>query len=387
MRVALIAPDDFSIWVFRKQLLKLLRLKGHQVFAISSRGNYAGKLEDLGAIHLTINFSRFISPMQDLCSIIRLCNLFRKYQFDLVHSFTIKPNIYSALAGNWVGINQIFPSVTGLGFLSDENGAESSSYNLIRAFTRNIYFNILKSSTRIWFQNPDDMNFFVDGKIISRNQGVLIRSSGVDIEYFSPRAVNSGSIKRIREELGANEQTRFVMMVSRALRTKGVHEFLEASERIRLYYPEVRFVLVGDIEPGNPLSLSKEYLEAQRGSNFRWLGFRDDVRELFALADIAVLPSYYPEGVPRNLLEAMALAKPIITTDHVGCREVVEHGKNGFLIPIKDSAALADGVIKILSDKKQAENFGKYSRMKVEQEFDERVISERILSELYRWEV
>ena len=196
-------------------------------------------------------------------------------------------------------------------------------------------------------------------------------------------------LQRIRDDLGLRPENVTVVMVSRALRAKGVFEFLDAADQLKLRFPEARFVLAGGTEEASHNGLKAEILErkmSKEGSNFIWLGHRHDIPLLLAASDICVLPSFYREGVPRNLLEAMAMAKPIVTTDSVGCRETVEDGWNGYIIPIKNSRALADAIEKLCLNYGLRKRMGQNSRFKAEREFDEIMIVDRLLKALYLFE-
>ena len=162
-----------------------------------------------------------------------------------------------------------------------------------------------------------------------------------------------------------------------------MRQFVEASERAAHWDAPVKFVLVGPLDPGSPDEVPEEYLRSKTSPRFAWLGFRSDVKEIVSLADVVTLPSYYREGVPRVLLEAMALNKPIVTTDNVGCREVVDEGKNGFLVPVRDSAAFASAVEKLVRDGALRTRFGSRSRAKVEAEFADTMVWKKVLNELY----
>jgi glycosyltransferase involved in cell wall biosynthesis len=163
-----------------------------------------------------------------------------------------------------------------------------------------------------------------------------------------------------------------------------VEEFIGASELVGRRFPEARFLLVGDGEKDNPQTISSEYLKARESNNFRWLGWRQDIREILVLTDIAVLPARYREGTPKSLLEAMAMGKPIVTTAVPGCKEVVDDGKNGYLIPPKDLAALAEAVSRLVLRPDLRASFGACSRRKAEVEFNQEQVNARIFAELYR---
>lgn len=383
MKIALVAPDDFSIWHFRKYLIKALKERGCNVYAISTAGEYVGLIESLGAVHIPVEMNRFMSPMKDLKFLMALYDIFRTEKFDIVHNFTIKPNIYSAIAARVAGIKKIIGSVTGLGFVYSDNS--ELKLRRLRPVINKLYWLGFKLSDKVWFQNADDLAFFVSSHLIDKQKAVIIKGSGVNLQEYWLYSLDSNKIVELKKELGANALTKFVVMVvARVVWSKGVKEFIEASEILKEKYPFTKFILVGPIEKGSPLSVPQEYLrEKEKSENFQWLGFRKDIKEILTLSDLVVLPSYYREGIPRSLLEAMALEKPIITTNSVGCKEVVEDGKNGYLIPIKDSKALADAIEVLINDDKKRADFGRYSRLKAEKEFDEKVVVDRIIKELY----
>jgi len=383
LKIALVAPDDFSIWHFRKYLIKALKERGCNVYAISTAGEYVGLIESLGAVHIPVEMNRFMSPMKDLKFLMALYDIFRTEKFDIVHNFTIKPNIYSAIAARVAGIKKIIGSVTGLGFVYSDNS--ELKLRRLRPVINKLYWLGFKLSDKVWFQNADDLAFFVSSHLIDKQKAVIIKGSGVNLQEYWLYSLDSNKIVELKKELGANALTKFVVMVvARVVWSKGVREFIEASEILKEKYPFTKFILVGPIEKGSPLSVPQEYLrEKEKSENFQWLGFRKDIKEILTLSDLVVLPSYYREGIPRSLLEAMALEKPIITTNSVGCKEVVEDGKNGYLIPIKDSKALADAIEVLINDDKKRADFGRYSRLKAEKEFDEKVVVDRIIKELY----
>jgi N,N'-diacetylbacillosaminyl-diphospho-undecaprenol alpha-1,3-N-acetylgalactosaminyltransferase len=300
-----------------------------------------------------------------------------------VHTFAIKPNIFGALAARAAGIHKVILSVTGLGVLrTDEfhNGVKSSILIMI---LKNLYKLACRVSCKIWFQNSDDREFFEKNKIVSRSKSALIKSSGVDVEEFCPESADKDIRDRLRKELNITDSTRVVTMVTRPLWNKGVREFIEASEIIKKYNPHVKFLLVGGTESDNPLSVPEEFLRKSESDNFTWLGFRSEVRELQSISDVSVLPSFYAEGIPRNLLEAMAMGNPIVTTMNVGCREVVEENKNGYIVQTRNAHALAVAIDALINDEKKRVEFGYYSRKKVEHEFNEKTVTNRIINELY----
>lgn len=383
MKIALVAPDYFSLWIFRKVLMEKLLAQGHTVYAVCGEDKYKKRLTDRNLRTCSVPFSRFMNPVHDLRLISAYYRIFRKEKFDLIHTFTIKPNLYAVLTGWLTGTRKLFPSITGLGYLSPFSQHDSIKSKVNLKIIRFLYNWSCRASKRIWFQNTDDKDYFLKNKLMKAEKAVVIKSSGVDVEYFNQNHVDSEKVNSLRNLLSFNNDTRLVTMITRPLINKGVHEFIECSENIGRKFPNVIFLLVGGIEEGNSLALTEEYLKSKESANFRWLTHRDDIREIQSLTTVSVLPSYYPEGVPRNLLEAMAMGNPIVTTDHVGCRETVEDGENGYLVPTRDSAALQDKIESLLSDDTLREQMGKRSRKKAACDFSEKMIANRIISELY----
>jgi N,N'-diacetylbacillosaminyl-diphospho-undecaprenol alpha-1,3-N-acetylgalactosaminyltransferase len=197
--------------------------------------------------------------------------------------------------------------------------------------------------------------------------------------------VSSEQLEALKKEFGLSSEHKIVVMVARMAWTKGVKEFIEASQSVTQRIPEAKFFLVGPTETGSPENVPEAYLKEQETTgSFQWLGFRRDVKALYALADLAVLPSYYREGgYPRGITEAMSMGKPVVTTDSIHCCDTVEEGKNGYLVPVKDSKKLADAITSILIDKKKCKAFGEYSRRKAVKEFDENTIVSEVINKIF----
>ena len=381
MKVAVVVTDNFSAWNFRGSLLKTMAQRGLDTYILTPSGEYDEALANLGVTQIPIKVSRLINPLLDIVFMIQLLRIFRRMRFDLVHNISIKPNIYGAMAAKLAHVPTIVGSVTGLGNVyTDEMG---SRVRFLRSFITALYRFAFRLTDRAWFQNPDDIDFFVSAHIITREKAILIRSSGVDVTYFSSDRVDRHLMEKIKCELDLPDSGVVVSMVSRTLTSKGVDEFIQASALVGQRFPDVRFLLIGDGEKDNPQTLSAEYLRSRESDNYRWLGWRLDIRDILAVTDIAVLPARHREGTPKSLLEAMAMGKPIVTTAMPGCREVVDDGKNGYLVPPKDPVAFAEAVSRLVLDPDRRVSFGAYSRRKVEVEFNQEQVNARILSELY----
>lgn len=383
MKVALIVAENYSAWNFRRGLLKACVESGLDTYLITPSGEYDEYLKGLGVTHIPIPVDRKVNPIKDMMFFCSLYKIFRQKKFDVIHNISIKPNIYGAVAARLARIPNIVGSVTGLGNIyMDEMGLHFRS---LRPFVTSLYRFAFNLTHRVWFQNSDDVNFFVSSGMIDKNKVIVIRGSGVNLSEFSKDAVDLKGTKQLKEDLEINDSAVVISMVARALKSKGVEDFIEAAEILSAQFPFIKFILAGDAEDGNPLSISKTYLESKQSKNFKWLGWRHDIREILHVSDIVVLPSRYREGVPKSLLEAMAMNKPIVATNVVGCKEVVEDGRNGYLVPPNNPAALANALADLIRDHKKRMDFGHYSRVLVQDHFDMNKINNKIMEELYLW--
>ncbi len=380
MKVALLVPLDFDAWNYHRGLLEELVERGCAVTVICPPGAYIERLRArLKVAHIPLRVNRFINPREDMALVRALYGVFSRARFDIVHTNTIKPNIYGTLAAKLAGVEHVYGAVRGRGAVFAE--ATTLKRRALRTLVMGLFAVAFRCASRVQFLNQDDLDYFVAARMIAREKAVLVRSSGVNLQEFAPEALDPGRLAALRAELGLRPGRPVVTMFSRAYWSKGVEEFIAAAETLGPKR-DAQFFFVGKTEQG-PDAVPAEYLRGRESPHFRWLGWREEVRELLALSDVVALPSYYPEGIPRTLLEAMAMGKPIITTDSVGCREVVEHGRNGFLIPVKDIAALGRGLDLLLSHEPLRASFGASSRRKVEAEFDERMIVGQVLHKLY----
>ncbi|MFH1922917.1 MAG: glycosyltransferase family 4 protein [Planctomycetota bacterium] len=380
-KVAIVLNSDSDAWRTRKGLVRGLTARGIQVTVVTPEGAYASRFAALGAKHVAVPMSRFVSPLRDFKLFLDLYRVFRRETPDIVHTMTIKPNIFGALAARAACVPRVVALVNGLGYSFSESG--DWKRRVLQRIVSQLYRRAFRTHASVWFQNVEDMSLFTGRGFIRRDKAVLIRGSGVDLQEYSPGRVHADSSHRLRAELGIDASTHVVMMVARVTWSKGVRLFVEASQCAARWDPKTLFVLAGPLEPGCPDPVPETYLRSKTSPNFKWLGFREDVRELLALADVAVLPSYYREGVPRFLLEALAMRKPIVTTDNVGCREVVDDGENGFLVPVRDSRALASAIEKLAGDAALRASFGCISRAKAQNEFDENTVVERVIEHVY----
>jgi N,N'-diacetylbacillosaminyl-diphospho-undecaprenol alpha-1,3-N-acetylgalactosaminyltransferase len=380
-KVAMVVGDNFSAWNFRRGLLRALVCSGADVTVIAPSGAYDEGIRALGVRHVPIEVDRFINPVRDARFLWALYRILKREKFSIVHNVSIKPNIAGALAARAAGTGTVLGSVTGIGTMFSQYAPRR--VKLFRPLIVAAYRAAFRRTDRIWFQNPDDLDLFVRSGIVDAGQAVLIRSSGVDTREFSQDRCDPEAVRAIRAALDAGPGTVVVTMVARALWNKGVGEFIGASQDLDSGAADVRFVLAGDGEPGNPWNVPADYLRRAQSRRFRWLGWRPDVRELLAASDISVLLTWDREGVPRSALEAMAMGKPVVVTDVPGCREVVDAGRNGYLVQPRSVAGVAEALRGMIDSPALREALGAHSRRKAVREFDLELVNGRLLSELY----
>ena len=366
-KIILVSRCAWTLYNFRAGLLRALKNEGHSVIAGGAGGDGFEKyIVDLGIPFVALPIDKHvINPSADLKLFWTLYRLYRSEQPAVVHHFTIKPVIYGSIAARLAGVPRIVNTVTGLGqvFVQDHT-------RWLRYVVKRLYSVALACAHFTFFQNQDDLDYFLSYGLVERRKTGLLPGSGVDCSFFTP----------VSTSVRSHDDPVTFLMVARLLRVKGVEEFVEAARLVKERFPTSQFQLLGPRDERNPTVVSiTELAHWQREGVVQWLGETSDVRPLLAQADVITLPSYYREGTPRALLEAAAMAKPIITTENVGCREVVEDGVNGLLVPIKDSKALAEAMIRLIQDPALRERMGKAGRAKVEQEFEERSVIKQVM--------
>lgn len=383
MKLACVAPDDLSTVIFCKTLCALADNTGNiRVTTFSPVDHFKSELTGVKSTHVAIPMERFIAPWHDLRYFWSLFRYFRRGRFDAVLTFTTKPNIYGVLAAKLAGIPTIIPAIRGLGRGFDRQHTIGS--RALYLLISRLYRLSCALSTTTWFTNPNDLRHFIDQKIVDTER-VLLTTNAVDLSIFHPEAVSAPHLSRLRSELGLDETKRIVIMVARLVWSKGIKEFVDCAQLVGETLSNVHFLLVAPPEPGAMGAVPEAYLHdaMQRYRNFTWLSFRKDVVDLYALADLAVLPSWYKEGgYPRALLEPMAMGKPVIAADTDDCRSPVEHGRNGFVVPVRNAHALASAVTDIMTNEDLRNAFGTYSLRKAKAEFDDQIVFRKILTQL-----
>jgi glycosyltransferase involved in cell wall biosynthesis len=373
--VVLTVNNLYDIWLWRQALIRGLQAEGFEVLAVGPPGPWEEPIARLGCRVATYPLDRRgLNPLGEARSLAGLYAIYRRWRPAIAHHFTIKPNFYGTLAARLAGVPAVIATVTGLGYIWTDDGPKA---RVLRAILEPIYRRVLRLADAVIYLNEEDR------RTLGGRRTVLIPGEGIDLETFSPSAVPPERRAALRSELGLGPDNHVVLMVGRMLRHKGVLEFVEAARRVRAACPGAVFVLVGPSDEGNPARIPPEKLQAWESEGaVRYLGVRGDVRDLMAVADVVVLPSYR-EGIPRVLIEAAAMGRPLVATDVPGCREVVRNGVNGFLVPARDAVALAEAIESLLKNPKLRAEFGAASRRLAEERFsDQRVVG--CILDLYR---
>ncbi|CAK2053673.1 galacturonosyltransferase WbtD [Vibrio crassostreae] len=361
-KVFITSNTSWYIYNFRRNTVQALLDEGYVVGIVSPKDSYSVKLQDMGAKHFHIDIDQGgKNPLNDLITLYGFFQLYKKHHPEVVLNFTPKNNIYSTLAARISGAKSI-NNIAGLGQIFIED-------NLTAKLARFLYKISQPSAFKVFFQNDDDRELFIQNNLVPIGIIDRVPGSGVDLSRFT---VSSSP----------NDSTVRFLLIARMLYDKGVGHYVEAARELRdKYGDKVEFRLLGFLDVANSSSVSKAEMSSwvEEGA-VTYLGTSDCVEEEIAKVDCMVLPSFYREGVPKSLLEACAMGKPIVTTDNVGCRETVDDGINGYLCQPRSTASLVEQLDKMISlSHDERLIMGTNSRRKVEREFDEKIVIDKYL--------
>ncbi|MEX6505330.1 glycosyltransferase family 4 protein [Jiella sp. M17.18] len=363
-RIFLSINSAWNVYNFRAGVIRALIDSGFEVIAATPPDQYEPRLTSLGCRYIPLPMdNKGSSPVRDLLLMSRYWRLLRRERPDVFLGYTIKPNVYGSLVAHILGI----PVVNNISGLGTAFHSDTWLLRLVKA----LYRVSLRRSHTVFFQNEEDRRLFVAEKLVRMGQTGLIPGSGIDLARFS-----SGPAPT--EELP--QPFRF-LLVGRLLWDKGVREYVEAARIVLRQEPDTRFELLGFLEVDNRAAIPRCKVEEWVSEGLiDYLGVTDDVRPHLSRADCVVLPSFYREGTPRSLLEAAAMGKPIVTTDWIGCRNVVDHGVNGYLCKPRDAQDLAEKMLAMIRlPPANRRSMGAAGRAKMEREFDEGIVIRRYL--------
>lgn len=360
--VWIVANTTWYVFNFRRPLITALQALGCNITVLSPEDEYVERLQSLGVRHVHLEMdNQGMHPVHELRLVLRLSQLFRLERPGLLLTFTPKVNIYCSLAARLNGVPAV-PNVSGLGSGFIRGG-------WLSRIMRTLYRISFSHPYRVFFQNEDDLQVFLQGGLVTASKTERLPGSGVDVQRFAP-------ISR------PTTTPPFVfLMVARLLFDKGVREYVEAARQLRETHPQVECRLLGFLDFRNPTAVSEgELRQWQQEGSIKYLGSTDDIVPHYADADCVVLPSYR-EGCPRTLLEAASMARPLIATDVPGCRQVVKDGVNGLLVRLADASDLASKMA-YMAELAPAERarMGLRGREKMTREFDERLVIDRYVA-------
>jgi glycosyltransferase involved in cell wall biosynthesis len=357
--VAIVANIAWCLYNFRRDLARAIKEAGYEPILIAGYDKYAEKLKEEGWDFVPLkNMERTgINPIKDLKLLFDFIRIYKTFSIKCALHYDAKPLVYASLSASFLNIPYL-PTIAGLG------GPFSGNRTIISIIVTLLYKLSLRRSYKVIFQNNEDLNFFLNKKITSSQKTLLVPGSGVDLDKF-------------RSELyGVPPKDKIVfLMFARLSRAKGVEYYVNAAREVKKKFPNTLFRLAGPFD-SDKLAIKRIEVEKwQREGLIEYIGVSDFIQKEISEAHIIVYPSFYKEGIPKALIESAAMSRPIITTDNVGCREVVEHCVNGFLIPVKNTRALIEACERFIQMSDEEKNkFGKASRQIALEKFDEKKI-------------
>ncbi len=368
-KIILVSNTSWSFYKFRKGLISWFVEQGHEVYLLSPADEHIEDLQALGAVHIALQAmsAKGINPQSDIKCYYELKRLYKLLAPDIIFHYTIKPNIYGTLAANKVSIPSV-AVVTGLGFTFINKG-------IVPTIAKQLYKRVLRKANRVWFLNQDDLSLFHKLSILPPHLGEILHGEGIDCTHFAP--ITDKSI---------GSATEFVF-IGRLLYDKGIQEYYEAARKVRALHPEVKCSVMGYLGVNNPKAVDEsKFRQWVDEGTIHYYGSSQDVRPIMQQASCIVLPSYR-EGLSMVLLEAAAMATPIIATNIPGCKEVVEDGRTGYLVAPMQSEELAEAMIRFHRlPTPEKESMGSTARQKIINEFSlDKVCAQyqKVLTELF----
>lgn len=356
-KIAFVSNTSFSLYNFRLGVMKSFIDEGYQVFAIAPPDRYSElfQQESIQYIPITID-CKGTNFLKDIKFYFEISSLYKKHRFDFIFHYTIKPVIYGSLAARRWNIPSI-AITTGLGYVFYRT-------NWLTYLVLFLYKKALTKVKQVWFLNDDDKEVFMQNRVIREDQAFVLRGEGIDTTYFAP-------------VWAEKKDKKFVFLfLSRLVKEKGIEEYVQAARILKEKYPDIECQVLGNVDIDNPGNLSLDKMkEWDREGYIRYLGASIDVRPYIAQCDCVVLPSYYREGVPRCLMEGMSMGRPIITTNNIGCIELIRDQQNGLMCIVKDADHLAEKMEQMyLLEEPVRREWGLNGRSLIQERFDEKII-------------
>lgn len=376
IKVAHITAVDISLRYLLLNQLKFIIRANYHVTSISSFGPNTNAIEEQGIKHIAIPISRKFSPLADLMTLWRLYKLIKREEFVIVHTHTPKPSLLGQMAAKMAKVPIIINTIHGFYFHDNMIGLKRRFYILMEKIAA-LCSNVILS------QNPEDIDTAIKEKICHPTL-IKLLGNGIDLTRFNPKSVNLKNVEHIRNSLGITHNKKIVGFVGRLVAEKGFLELLDAAKIILATLPNVVFLIIGPTDSEKQDAISPSIVaETNLHNSFIFTGLRQDMPELYKMMDVFTLPSHR-EGFPRSGMEASAMGIPCVMTNIRGCRQVVQHGRNGLLVPYKNPQKLAEALLDLLLNPIKAEKMGKTGIQIAKEQFDETKVFEKVLNEYER---
>lgn len=364
MKIAILSTSAKRMHIQREDLIKLIVSRGHELVFIgpSHETECLNNFASLGIKYIGVKLDRIgMNPFSEAKLVIELKKQFKRELPDLITSYGIKMALYGSISGVLAGVKKICPIINGRGAFFQMKGVKASIVKTVIFPIMKIFF---KKCKMVFFQNYDDFLFFSKLKLVSVNNCTVVNGSGVNLTKFSEVEM---PLKPV------------FLLVSRLIWAKGIQEYIDAAIMVKRKFPEARFLLLGPFDDAISAIKETDLSEYIEQGIIEYKGTTSDVKHYYNMCTCYVLPSFYGEGVPRTILEAMATGRPIITTDTPGCKETVINHKNGFLISPKETAILAEKMCWMIENYEKAKTMGHESRKLCEMKFDVNVINKTMV--------
>lgn len=373
MHIAVVSNTAWYLFNFRLNLLEAMKNNGHSLILVVPEDKYSKKLNDMGYKITNIYLKgSSINPIKEIYTIFNIYSILHKNKVDLVLSFTPKANIYSAIIAILHKIPFI-PGVSGLGRVFIKR-------NIITYIVLLLYKLTFNKAIKVFFENLDDRKLFISYKILSEKNAIHVPGTGIDLNYFKPLE-NYNIDKLIKNKVNIHSQNTSFLLMARILWDKGIGEYVSAARVIRENFPNVKFKILGFLDVSNPSAISRDLFNKWIEEDvIEFLGQTDDVRPFISESDCVVLPSYR-EGLPRTLLEAASMARPIITTNVPGCKDTLVDGLTGLLCESANADDLASKIYSfLLLSYEERLQMGSRGRQFIQEKFDESIVINKYLN-------
>ncbi|MCL6541455.1 MAG: glycosyltransferase family 4 protein [Roseiflexus sp.] len=376
LRVAHITTIDQSLRYLLLNQMRSIAQAGYEVTGISAPGSDVPVIESMGIRHIAVPLTRRLTPLADLRALVQLYRIFRREQFTIVHTHTPKPGLLGQLAARMAGAPVVVNTIHGFYFHEHMPPAQRRFYIAMERIAA-------RCSDLILSQSREDLDTAIRLGICPRER-IQLLGNGIDIQRFDRNRVDPATLAHLRSTLGLPPDVPVIGFVGRLVVEKGILELARAVQQVQSRFGPVTLLIVGGVDREKADALTHEDIQAAAGTaTCIFAGVRQDMPDMYALMDIFALPSYR-EGFPRAPMEASAMGVPCVVTNVRGCREAVEHERNGLIVPLRDVDALAEALISLLRDHDRRRAMGDAGRRMAHEQFDERLVFQRVLAAYHR---